>query len=282
MAERPPYRDDASDWGTRVNPIIAKALALQLPVFPCNSRKAPAIGSKAGGQGFHDASADLATIKRLFSHPNARLIGVPTGIITGFDVLDIDPRHGGEKWWLANRHRIPPTRMHRTHSGGLHAFFQHVEPVRNTESTLAKGADTRGQGGYVVWWPAEGCQTVQAPIAPWPAWLLDALLAPPPRPPPRPYSRPALNPDDAAQRIAARALDRLAAAPPGQRHYTLRKTAYTLGGLLDRLPFSDAEALQRLCDAAQQAGAEDMANATRTAIWGLQRGRDAPLTMERR
>lgn len=91
-----------------------------------------------------------------------------------------------------------------------------------------------------------------------------------------------MNPDDAAQRIAARALDRLAAAPPGQRHYTLRKAAYTLGGLLDRLPFSDAEALQRLCDAAQQAGAEDMANATRTAIWGLQRGRDVPLTMVRR
>lgn len=194
MAERPPYRGDASDWGTRVNPIIAKALAVQLPVFPCNSRKAPAIATTAGGNGFHDASADPATITRLFSHPNARLIGVPTGIITGFDVLDIDPRHGGEKWWLANAHRIPQTQMHRTHSGGLHAFFQHVEPVRNTESTLAPGADTRGQGGYVIWWPAEGCQTVQAPIAPWPAWAPDRAVGTASTPAAAPIQPPGLEP----------------------------------------------------------------------------------------
>jgi hypothetical protein len=260
--------------------IAAAALALadrSIPVFPCRPDKKPATA-----HGFLDASIDPATIKEWWKRTPAALIGVPTGTTSGFDVLDIDPRHGGERWWLPYARRIPPTRMHRTRSNGLHVLFRHADPVRNTEGKLASGVDTRGAGGYVIWWPAHGCRVAEAPIAAWPEWLLKALLARPKRSERTAPSGPALHADDAAQRIALRVLDRLAGTAAGQRHYALRKAAFTVGGLLDRLPFDAAEAERRLVHAISQAGAEDLENATKTAAWGLEKGRAAPLTMERR
>lgn len=265
--------------------IIADALTLAsqgLPVFACAADKKPAWSKAEGGNGFHDASTDADDVHRLFSHRRAALIGVPTGEASGIDVLDIDPRHGGERWWLANRHRVPQTRMHRTRSRGLHVLFHSAAPVRNTESKVAPGVDTRGQGGYMIWWPAHDCGVADAPLATWPDWLLHKLASKPKPPPATPYAGPSLNPNEAAQRLAARVLDRLAAASEGQRHITLRKAAYTIGGMLDRLPFSVTEAQDRLLHAVERAGAEDMANAARTVAWGLECGRAAPLSMDRR
>jgi hypothetical protein len=260
--------------------IAAAALALadrRIPVFPCRPDKKPCTK-----HGFLDASIDPQTIKEWWGRTPAALIGVPTGTASGFDVLDIDPRHGGERWWLPRARRVPATRMHRTRSNGLHVLFRHADPVRNTEGTLAPGVDTRGEGGYIIWWPAHGSRVAEAPIAAWPEWLLKALLPRPRRAKPAAPSGPALDPDDAAQRIAARVLDRLAGTGGGQRHYALRKAAFTVGGLLDRLPFDAAEAERRLLQAISQAGAEDLDNAAKTAAWGLEKGRAAPLVMERR
>lgn len=69
-----------------------------LPVFPCGANKRPAISKNDGGNGFHDATTDSDEIRRLFDRPEARLVGVPTGEASGGDVLDIDPRHGGDVW----------------------------------------------------------------------------------------------------------------------------------------------------------------------------------------
>src|SRR5690349_10327075 len=35
------------------------------------------------------------------------LIGVPTGSRSGFDVIDVDPRNGGDIWLAENRHVLP-------------------------------------------------------------------------------------------------------------------------------------------------------------------------------
>src|SRR3954471_1298865 len=80
---------------------IALALAdTGLPVFPCNADKRPAIPKVKGGNGFHDASVEPDRIRELWdlAGPAVQLIGVPTGAASGFDVLDIDPRHGGDRW----------------------------------------------------------------------------------------------------------------------------------------------------------------------------------------
>ena len=266
--------------------IVADALRLAaqgLPVFPCALDKKPAWNKREGGNGFHDASVKSSEVERLFAHPRACLIGVPTGTASGFDVLDIDPRHGGHTWWFANKHRMPDTWMHRTRSDGLHVLFRHEEPVRNSESAIAPGVDTRGQGGYLIWWPAHGAPVTQSPVLPWPQWLLDKLLHKPKPAAGRPSKAfTPLDSGDRAQRVAERVLSRVASARQGQLHYTLRKGAYTLGGLLDLLPFGKDEAEQRLYEAAKRAGALDLENASRTIEWGLKCGEAAPLGRENR
>ena len=102
---------------------IALALAATgLPVFPCTADKKPAIPRAKGGNGFHDASTDPDWIRELWDLAGAagQLVGVPTGSASGFDVLDIDPRHGGDAWEIENSDRLGETRMHSTPSGGRH------------------------------------------------------------------------------------------------------------------------------------------------------------------
>ena len=74
--------------------------------------------------------------------------------------------------------------MHRTGGGGLHVIFRHHERVRNSSSKVASGVDVRGEGGFVIWWPAHGCTVADALIAPWPTWLVRRLLKQPKRPEP--------------------------------------------------------------------------------------------------
>jgi hypothetical protein len=52
--------------------------------------------------------------------------------------------------------------------------------LRSTVSKIAPGVDTRGDGGYVVCWPAAGLPVLDdTPPAPWPAWLLNELRSVP-------------------------------------------------------------------------------------------------------
>ncbi len=59
-----------------------------LPVFPCRAEnKRPATP-----HGFKDASRDPTIIARLFRHPDAALIGIPTGEASGLSVLYQSPK----------------------------------------------------------------------------------------------------------------------------------------------------------------------------------------------
>ena len=157
---------------------LEHALALAaggLPVFPCihapgdkERDKAPAC---AGG--FKAASRDPATIRAMFAHPAAALVGVPTGAASGLDALDLDPRHGSDAWWEENAECLPPTRAHRTRSGGTHLLFRHHPGLRCSAGAVAPGVDVRADGGYIVWHPAAGFPVLlDRDPAPWPAWLL--------------------------------------------------------------------------------------------------------------
>jgi hypothetical protein len=200
----------------------AEALAAGgLAVFPCRFDKAPATP-----RGFHDATRDPAAARDLFARYGGPLIGVATGAASGFDVLDLDPRHGSDTWWQVNRNRLPETRTHATRSGGLHLLFQHAEGMRNSVGKIAPGCDVRGDGGYIIWWPGAGLAVSNADLlGDWPGWLL-AAINPPPRQ--RPAAPPMIRGTGYAAMALRRAVEAVARAAPGTRNDTLNREAFTL------------------------------------------------------
>ena len=259
---------------------VNAAIALSqrgLAVFPCRETKAPACPN-----GFLAATSDLAAVRDLWRRYPGPLIGVPTGERNAFDVLDLDPRHGSDAWLATNRHRLPPTRCHATRSGGTHMLFRHAVGVRNSASKIGPGVDVRGEGGFIIWWPAAGCQMHnEMPPAAWPDWLLDLLAPPPPPPVTRPVLAAQHVPTSRVAALIATALTRVELAQPGQRHERLRAAARTLGGVLDVGGISAADAERVLLDAVQRAGgaAVHVPNAVGTIRWGLERGRSSPLDL---
>jgi hypothetical protein len=143
----------------------ARLASLGYAVFPCREDKAPACP-----RGFHDATKDPEAVRRLFALPGAALIGVATGAASGIDVLDLDPRNGSDAWDGAGR--LPPTTVHSTRSGGTHWLFRHRPGLRCSASRIAPGVDVKADGGYVIWWPAAGCDPLmREPLEDWPEWI---------------------------------------------------------------------------------------------------------------
>ena len=54
--------------------------------------------------------AITAHTAELLETGSGRLTGVPTGEASGLDVIDIDPRHGGNECLFENRHRLGSSR----------------------------------------------------------------------------------------------------------------------------------------------------------------------------
>jgi hypothetical protein len=147
----------------------ARILIVQgLPCFPCADDKCPTTR-----HGFKDATTDLEALNRLWVRHPGPLIGIATGERAGFDVLDVDVRNGGGRWFATHRNRLPSTRVHRTRSGGLHLLFAHRPSLRCSAGQIAPGVDVRADGGYVIWWPAADCDVLaDVVVAAWPEWLL--------------------------------------------------------------------------------------------------------------
>jgi hypothetical protein len=128
--------------------------------------------------GFKDATRDSNTLQELWRCCPGELIGVATGEISALDVLDIDPRQGGDRWFVEHQHRFPTTRVHRTRSGGVHLLFAHEHGLRCSAGRIAPGIDVRATGGYVIWWPAAGLAVLsENSVAKWPEWLRVQLLS---------------------------------------------------------------------------------------------------------
>lgn len=116
--------------------------------------------------------------------PN-RNIGLACGAGSGFFVLDIDPKNGGNETLAAlvgENGALPRTRTVRTGSGGTHYYFAMPDfDLGNSPGQLkGTGIDVRGNGGQVVAPPsvtALGSYSVEmdAPIVAAPAWLLEML-----------------------------------------------------------------------------------------------------------
>ena len=238
------------------NQVLNNALELiaqGILCFPCTQDKKPACPN-----GFKAATKDAIELQKLWLNYPGKLIGIPTGAISGFDVLDIDPRHGGDKWLEQNLNAIPPTRIHETRSGGKHFLFHHHQGLRNSASKISAGVDVRADGGYIIWWPAENIAVLQeGPVAPWPPWILN-------------FISPSLIPscsrvdacfeskEDSYISAALRnAANQVANAPAGCRNETLNKEAFILLRFVEQGHLDALIICRVLAEAALSAGLGD-------------------------
>lgn len=139
-------------------------------------------------RGHKDASNDLNQIQEwLYRWPNAN-ISIATGKISNLVVLDIDPRHGGDKELaeLEKAHQ-PLSRLGTVLTGGngLHYYFKTNLLIKN-RTNLRPGIDVRGEGGFIIAPPSIHKsdlrynwedQAQELSIPDLPDWLLSILVS---------------------------------------------------------------------------------------------------------
>jgi hypothetical protein len=136
------------------------------------------------GHGLYDATVDTEIVTGWWSNAYAEAnIGgrVPPSMI----VIDIDPRHGGDKTMAALEARYGALPANLTHysgrgDGGKHLFFRRP-PGDVSSRRLGSGIDLKTASGYVVLPPSIHPDSglpytrVDAPVAAPPRWLIDLL-----------------------------------------------------------------------------------------------------------
>jgi hypothetical protein len=167
-----------------ITPVVEHALALaarSVPMFPCKNLPGTEHDKKPlTGHGFKDATTDAAQIHEWWKRWPDALVGVPTGL--RFVVLDLDFKHPeAQAFYHDNSNRLPLTRKHATRSDGRHLLFAPHDGVKNTASKICRGVDTRGTGGYIIWWPAHGLDVMHGGVlAKVPEWIIETLNPPAP------------------------------------------------------------------------------------------------------
>jgi hypothetical protein len=132
--------------------------------------------------------------------------------------------------------------------------------LRNTSSKLAGGVDTRGEGGYIIWWPfslgLNAPHKLDRPLAELPDEIYEQIVKPPaPQilPPLPTFNRPPGRPARSAEGL----INRMRGTHEGERNAILYWCAchvrdMTRAGDLDRS--AAAQALHSLTLAAFQRG----------------------------
>lgn len=123
-----------------------------VPVFPCMpGGKRPLVE-----HGFHDATTDSAQIGAWWGRWPQANIGIPTGVASGIEVVDVDVHTAGTgfpAFRAAHQegHAAGWAALVRTPSGGLHAYYP-ADPDSPQPSWQAARAhvDFRGDGGYII------------------------------------------------------------------------------------------------------------------------------------
>jgi hypothetical protein len=143
-----PYRKGV-DLDSMSLPAAAEWYASRgVPVFPLLPRSK---NPRKGSNGFKDATCDLEQVRAWWREDPSYNIGIPCGEESGFLVLDIDPRHGGDATvdaWIAKYGPWPPTAEVVTGSGGRHVYFKHEPGIRSC--TVADGVEIKSDGTYIV------------------------------------------------------------------------------------------------------------------------------------
>jgi putative DNA primase/helicase len=146
----------------------ALAVAADYPVFPCD----PISKRPLTEHGFKEATQDPAVVTSWWRRTPEALIGVPTGSPSGLVAVDVDPE--GKRWFQDHRGRLGHYRLHGTRRGKHLLYRMNGTTIRNSASEVAEGIDVRGEGGYVIWWPAHGGVAIGEP-GELPKWLVRTI-----------------------------------------------------------------------------------------------------------
>lgn len=133
-----------------MNPYIDKYIEQGLKIFACLPTKNPATTN-----GFYAATTDLEELKTQFYDDNL-LIGLPTGVLNGIIVIDIDSykdsRGVGELLEEIKEYgELPDTFQVETPSGGRHLYYLAPDTALTTQSRFLHKTlpiDIRANGGY--------------------------------------------------------------------------------------------------------------------------------------
>jgi hypothetical protein len=124
-----------------------------IPVFPCARHGKQPLTRR----GFQDASTDPVRVTHWWQRWPEANIGIPTGVASGVDVLDVDVHAGGTGYGAFERARgagfaTKWAWLVRTPSGGLHVYFLRSPEVSEQRSWQVPGqhVDFRGDGGYII------------------------------------------------------------------------------------------------------------------------------------
>lgn len=145
-------------------------------------------GSKAkhprNQHGTADASSDRAQIRDWWREwPDAN-VGIVTGKINNIVVIDVDNRNGGNASLkkLEQDEQISRALVSRTGGGGRHIFCEYPEEDVELNFKIARGIDTKSDGGFVIEYPSvhasgktyrwEVAPTANTTLEPLPSWAI--------------------------------------------------------------------------------------------------------------
>jgi hypothetical protein len=151
-------------------PVLLENLALA--TFLVTPAKVPFAGSHA----YLDATTNPVELDALAARfRGAKLVAVATGAASGIDILDIDPRNGGDRWLFEHCDRLVRTRVHETRGGGWHFIFKHSLGLRS-DPKVANGVEFLSNGRWAVWWPEHAGRVLcEGPVAALEGWLYEVL-----------------------------------------------------------------------------------------------------------
>lgn len=116
-------------------------------LFPCVPfEKRPAVPG-----GFKAAVGSVEEFRGLAGDLQRYNVAAATGATSGFTVIDIDPRHGGDgtmRAFTERYGRLPETWTVATPNGGWHIYFHYIQGSKSFAG--GHGIDIRSDGGYVV------------------------------------------------------------------------------------------------------------------------------------
>ncbi len=124
-----------------------------VPLAPAKWRVERSGKKPLTAHGVQDATGDFAAFRRLVGSATDFNIGVATGSASKVIVLDVDPRHGGDREFAKLERRLgllPRTVRCLTGGGGWHRYFRLPPGVAMRKKVLAPGVELLADGCYAV------------------------------------------------------------------------------------------------------------------------------------